>query len=67
MVLPLLIGGTAVVGTYLFGKKQGQMTAYKEVASSEPAVSRVMKAANSLIMTVAILAGIFVMVKKFGK
>jgi len=67
MVLPLLIGGAAAVGAYLFGKKQGQIAAYKEVASSEPAASRVMKAANSLILTIAILAGIFIMVKKFGK
>ena len=67
MVWLLLLGGAAAVGAYIFGKKQGEIAAYKEVSANEPQAAKLMKAVNSLILTVVILAAIFFVAKKFGK
>ena len=68
MVLPLLLlGGGAVAGAYFWGKRRGEISAYKEVINNEPAVSKLIKSVNSLALTIGILAAIFFIAKKFGK
>jgi len=67
MVLPLLLGAGAAVGAYIWGKKQGEVTALKEVTTNEPQVSKVIKSVNSLILTIVIVAAIVFAIKKFGK
>ena len=67
MVWPLLLIGGGITGAYLWGKKSGKVDAYKEVAANEPAAAKVMKAINSLVLTLAILAAIFFVVKYASK
>ena len=39
MVWPLLLLGGGAVGAYFWGKKQGEIAAYKEVSANEPAAA----------------------------
>ncbi len=67
MVLPLLLGAGAAVGAYFWGKKQGEVSALKEVTANEPQAAKLLKSINSLILTIVIVAAIVFAIKKFGK
>jgi len=67
-MLPLLLAGAGIVGSagsYLWGKKQGEVIAYKDMTSNEPAISKLMKSANSLIITIALVGVAVFLIKKF--
>ena len=59
-----LAGGTGITA-YLFGKKQGEADAYKDVSASEPALSKLAKSMNSLIITLAGVGLVIFLIKKF--
>jgi hypothetical protein len=67
-MLPLLLAGAGLagsVGAYIWGKKQGEVEAYKDVSSNEPALSKLAKSVNSLIITVAGVGLVIFLIKKF--
>jgi len=59
-------GGAGALG-WIFGKKQGEVSAYKEVAANEPAAAKLIKSINSLILTIVIVAAIIFAVKYLSK